>query len=357
MYAVIMAGGQGTRLWPLSRKKKPKQLHALCGDKPLIRETYERLKPDFKDEDIIVSTIPDFVKDIKKCLPEIPDSNYIVEPSLMGNAAACCLVSKLLYDRNHNSSAVFLPADHTITNKNGFLKTINFAEKVLNENPKHIITIGINPTKPDINLGYIQTDSQIKEMENLKAFTVKKFIEKPNLDKAKEYFSSWEFLWNAGVFIWRNDHILDLYRQNLVKTYVHIGKISKIWDKNDQKIVSKEYENVDNTSVDYAIIEKTKDIIVIPAAFDWSDVGSWGSLYEVLSNIKGAKVISKGNHVSVDDGNCLVLGSDKLIATIGLDDIVIVDTPDALLVCNNKESHKIKDLIKNLKNNNKDNYL
>ena len=358
MFAVIMAGGQGTRLWPLSRIKKPKQLQALASEKTMIRETYERLLPKFKPEQIVVSTSPSFLDDIKKELNELPKENFIVEPFLMGTAAACGFVSKVLNLRDKNSSVIFLPSDHIISDKVEFINVLNFSESLINKYPKHILTIGINPTKPDVGLGYIQMDQQIESNKELKAFSVKRFVEKPDLPTAQKYVSSWDYLWNAGIFVWKTDHILNLFKENLPKTYKALDIIGKaIGSENEKKVIEKEYAKVEDTTIDYGIMEKTKDILVIPADFGWSDVGSWGTLLEVLSKTHGTDVITRGHHIGVDNKNCMVLGNDKLIATVGLKDIVVIDTPDAMLICNSKESHKVKDLLKKFKEEGKHLYL
>ena len=344
-----MAGGQGTRLWPLSRKKNPKQLHALASEKPLIRETFERLLPKFKPKEIIVSTTPDFLAEISRIIPEIPTDNFIVEPFLMGNAAACGLVSKILSKRDPKSSVIFLPSDHIIKDGKKFIETLDFADSLIKKYPKHILTIGINPTKPDVNLGYIQMSSQIESQNGSKAFSVKAFIEKPDLKTAQKYLSSWEYLWNAGIFIWRTDHILEMYKKELPKTYKALLNIGEHLEKPEkEELIAKEYSKVDNTSIDYGIMEKTKDIIVIPGNFGWSDIGTWGSLYEVLSEMKATDIIARGHHIGVDNKNCLIYAGEKLIATAGLKNIVIIDTPDATLICDKNESHKIKELLKKL---------
>ena len=358
MYAVIMAGGQGTRLWPLSRQKKPKQLQSFAGDKSLIRETYERLSSKFSNDEIIISTIADFVEDIKSILPEVPETNYIVEPSLRGNAAACGYVSAVLNQRDPDSEAIFLPSDHIIKEYKKFLSLVEYGEKLVNKYPDNLILIGINPTEPNTGLGYIQMNSQIDSDDGLKAFSVKRFIEKPTLEKAKEYTMSWEYLWNSGMFIWKTKHILELYQKNLPVTYEALMKIkAAIGQPDEEKVLKNEYENTEITSIDYGIMEKTSDILVIPGNFGWSDIGSWGTLLKVLSEAHGASIITKGHHIGVDNRNCLVLANDKLIATVGLDNIVIVDTPDALLVCNANKSQQVKELLNKLKDEGKHFYL
>lgn len=355
-YAVILAGGQGTRLWPLSRKAKPKQLQAIVSEKPMIRETYERLLPKFSPEKIIISTTSDFAEEIKSILPEIPEENYIVEPFLMGNAAACGLVSIILNQRDKNSTAIFLPSDHIIDDKKEFVSVVDFAEKLSSKYPKHILTIGVNPARPDTLLGYIQMDSQVESEDGQKAFAAKRFIEKPDIKRAEKYYNSWNYLWNAGIFIWHTKNILELFKKNMPDTFKRLEIIGKNWNKDEAK-VKNEYKKVENTSIDYGILEKTNDILVIPADFGWSDVGSWGSLLEVLSNTHGTNIISRGHHVGIDDSECMVLGNDKLIATVGLKNIVVIDTSDALLICNSQESHKVKDLLLKFKEEGKHLYL
>jgi len=357
-YAVIMAGGLGARLWPLSRRKKPKQLHSLMTEEPMIKDTYLRLLPLFTPDKIIISTIPNFVADIKKILPDIPEKNYIVEPALMGNAAACGLVSELLYDRDKDSTAFFMPADAFIKNKEEFEKVIRFAEDLVEKYPNKILTVGIRPGRAETGYGYIKMGEEIESNKNLSANKVAGFVEKPDLKTAEKYFKAGNYLWNAGIFGWRTDHIIDLFKKNMPGTHKHLENIRAGIGKNNFKtILETEYSKVENTSIDYGVIEKTKDILVIPADFGWSDVGSWGSLLEVLTNLEKTESIHRGHHVGVDNVNCMVLGGKKLIATIGLENIVVVDTEDALLICHKDQSHKVKDLIMKLKEEGKHEYL
>ena len=349
-YAVIMAGGLGGRLWPLSRRAKPKQLHTLISDESMIRETFLRLLPKFGAEKIIISTTPDFAKEIKKHLPEVPDKNYIVEPFLMGNAAACGLVTKILNVRDPKSSAIFLPADAHIKDKRRFLEVISYAEKLLQKHPDHIIQIGIKPTKPDTGLGYIQVGNKIESDKNVEALSVKRFVEKPTLETAEKYLQSGEYLWNAGIFAWHTSSMLSLIEKHMPKLFKGLNKIGEALGRKDEdKVIEEEYGRVEKTTIDYGIIEKTNKLLVIPADFGWSDVGSWETLHQVLSELHQEKNISRGHHIGFESENCLVLSNTKkLIATIGLKDIAIIDTPDAILICQKSQSHRVKELLEQI---------
>jgi len=358
MYAVIMASGQGTRLWPMSRVSKPKQFHAMLGRNTLIQDTYERLLPTFAIKDIFVTVTKDYFEEAKKQLPGIPHENFIVEPYATGTLGTCALAIAKLYSINPKGNAVFLPSDHIITEPKEFLRIVDFAETLVRKYPKHITLIGINPTRPDTGMGYIQMDSQIESFDSLKAFSVKRFVEKPDEKTAERYVAAWEYLWNGGMFAWNIGHIRSLYEKYCPKTLKAVTEIIQADGSNEyDKIAGSRYKEIDRTSVDYAISEKEKNILVIPGDFGWSDVGSWGTLSQVLREHHNSFNIAKGNHIGVDDKDCLVLANHKLIATVGLEDIVVIDTEDAILICRGNKSQKVKDLIDKLKAEGKNLYL
>jgi mannose-1-phosphate guanylyltransferase len=357
MYAVIMAGGSGTRLWPLSRKNKPKQFHSLVGNKSLIRETFERLLLKLEPDKIIISTVAEYADEIKRHLPELPKENIIIEPSLRGNAAACGLVSAKIEEREPGAQAVFLPSDHAIPEPELFIDTLLFAQNLLKKYPNYIIQIGIKPTKPDVNLGYIKTGQFIDNEGQFSAFLVDRFVEKPDLETAKKYLENGKYLWNAGMFTWKTDQYLEKLKRLMPKTFEAVDTFAKAKSSDQVEAAISLYNKVENTSIDYGIIEKIKELIVIPGTFKWSDIGMWDSLLELLSEANNSKVVSKGNHVSIGDENSLIFSNDKLIATIGLKDIVVVDSPDALLICDRNKSADVKKVLERLKEEGKHLYL
>lgn len=347
-YAVIMAGGSGTRLWPLSRRKNPKQLHTLFSDKSLIRETVDRLLPIFSPDKIYISTVPDYADDIKKHLPDIPEENVIIEPSFRGNAAAYGLVTAILKEKDSNASALFVHSDAFVGKKEAFIGAVKEVEKNLIQKPDFVTLIGIHPTFPDTSLGYIELGQKLSVEGCADSYQIERFVEKPDLEKAKQFLATKKFLWNAGMFAWNAKAMLDLYKEHLPAIFDGLQKIFGAKGQSDfETVLESEYAKMEKTTIDFGIMEKTKQIIVVPASLDWSDVGSWGSLADLIS--KGKIEKPKANHVSVDDENCFVISKEKkLIATVGLKDIVIVDTPDATLICNAKESHKVKELLEQL---------
>ncbi len=359
MYAVIMASGQGTRLWPLSRVETPKQFHSLLGKKTMIQETYSRLVKKFKPEEILVTVTKGCFAEAEKQLPELPKENFVIEPYATGTLGSCGIAIEVLRQRDPEASAIFVPSDHLITQPDEFIKIVNFVEGLVEgDYSEHMILIGINPTRPDTGMGYIQMDSQAEDKDGLKLFSVKRFVEKPDLETAKKYVSQWDYLWNGGMFAWKIKHIRSLYQKYAEQSFTALEKIGQTVDTPEySKIAEKEYVNIQKTSIDYAISEKTSDIMVVPGDFGWSDVGSWGTLLDVLVEEYGSSVVSKGHFLGVDNQKCLFMANDKLIAAVGLEDIIVVDTPDALLICKGDRSQNVKELIDKIKAEGKGLYL
>lgn len=348
-YVVIMAGGSGTRLWPVSRCNNPKQFQNLCSTKSLIYETYERLKDLVPKENIYVSLTKDIFKLSQKQLPDILKDNFILEPEAKNTAPAIALVCSELVKKDPEAIVAIISSDHTVNKVNNYQKAILQARNFVQKNPDYLVTLGIEPTEPHTGYGYIKKG---RKFTNSPALEVDKFEEKPDLETAQRYLKSGEYLWNAGYFIFRAQTLLEMYQQYAPDIYKMIRARAK-----DDRNFTKIYQALPKTPIDIAIVEKADKVAVIPADLDWSDVGSWASLYDFLSRKNKSATVSQGHHIGLDDKNCLIYAQDKLLATVGLEDIIIVDTPDVTLVCKKDKSQEIKALLEKIKQAGEDHHL
>lgn len=337
-----MAGGRGTRLWPKSRIKKPKQLYNLIGKESMLKNTVQRLLPSIPKEKIFIATNKEQVKEIKKELSEI--KNIISEPYIRNTGP--CIGLSCLFMENQEEPTAFLPSDHYIEDEREFRRVLKLAEKVAKKD--YLVTIGIRPTDPDTGLGYIKIGRTLDD----EVFEVEKFIEKPDLERAKKFLKRGNYLWNAGMFIGKPRVILDLFKELAPRIYQRLENIRQ----NPQKLDS-QYEKMENISFDYAIAEKARKTALIPGDFGWSDIGNWARLLDILSQKLGENVVVGCDHIGVETKGCLIHGTERLVATIGLKDIIVVDTPDVLLVCHKKDAQKVKEIVERLKKEKKDHYL
>lgn len=355
---VILAGGSGTRLWPASRQKLPKQLTALFSQHTLIQETVERLQPDWKPGEIYIDVTAQHLAATKKQLPEIPAKNFIVEPQGRNTAGAIALVAALMARDNPHTIVATLASDHVVEKPDELRQVLHAAHNIIQEHPKYLMTIGIKPTEPNTGLGYIQMGSAFTRTQTHTAYHVKQFKEKPDSKTASTYVNSMKYLWNANYLVWRADHMLNLFKEHAPEMYAAVKQMAAIADDPTQRARYKKlYSEIPSEPIDTVINEKARDILVLPADLGWNDIGSWETLHEVLSKREGSSVVAKGHHIGLDDKGILVRAGRKLVATVGLQDIVIVDTPDVLLVLNKKRSQDVKRLIERLKEQGKEIYL
>jgi mannose-1-phosphate guanylyltransferase len=347
-----MAGGGGTRLWPLSRKKNPKQFHALVGNKSLLQMTYERMKkiPGTTKNDIFISTNSTFGLKVKKQV-SVQNSHIILEPAKRDNAAAIglSLITILSQTKDPTEVVGMFPSDH-IMNEERFLEVVPVAGKIAQENRNTLVQLGVRPTYPETGYGYIEmhSDKIYSDPKNhCDAYKVASFHEKPDLKTAKHFVQSFRYLWNTGIFFFRIDTMLGLYQQYLPELYQQLLKIQKdLNTSHAQKTIAKIYPMLFATSLDYGIVEKTKNISVIPVDnLSWSDVGHFQSMWEILEKDTNGNVVQGKKIILHKTNNSVVYGDQKLITCLGVKDLVIVDRGDVLFIANREESQKLKELL------------
>ncbi|HEY5562301.1 MAG TPA: mannose-1-phosphate guanylyltransferase [Clostridiaceae bacterium] len=354
---VIMAGGKGERFWPKSRIKLPKQLLCLTDDgKSMIQLTVERLKTLVAVANIYIATGQEYASIISEQLPQVPTENIIVEPMGKNTAACIGLAAIHVHKKDPEAVMIVLPSDHLIKEEEKFIKSLNFAVDVA-ERGENIVTIGINPTYAETGYGYINFKDEIEEHNGIKLLKVEKFVEKPNLVTAEEYLATGKYLWNSGMFIWKVSTILSDIKKFMPNLYKALEEIKKHLDGADvEELLYKVYSTLESISVDYGILEKSDSIMMIAGDFGWDDLGVWSSLDRIRKTDVNGNVI-EGNVINLDTMNCIIEGSNKLIATIGLEEIVIVDTEDAILICKKDRCQDIKTLLNQIKPLNNGDYL
>ena len=355
--ALIMAGGRGERFWPRSRKNMPKQFLSLTGDgKTMIQLTVERILPLVAMEDIYISTNQNYKALVKQQLPAIPDDNIICEPVSRNTAPCIGLGAMHIARKEEDAIMLVLPSDHLVKYNSMFISTLQDACAVA-EQAENLVTLGITPDYPETGYGYIKFIPAQRDPATGRAFAVDSFVEKPSLEIAKEYLATEQYLWNSGMFIWKVSSILNNFQRFMPDIYGGLQKIkAAIGTEQAEAVLQNEFENFISESIDYGVMEKAKDIYVIPGTFGWDDVGSWLAIERINKTNEFGNVI-KGNVVAVNTRNTIVEGSDKLIATVGVEDTVIVDTEDALLVCAKKNAGEIKKVLENLRICNRVEYL
>ncbi len=354
-YALIMAGGVGTRLWPLSRQDRPKQSLKLVGERTMFEHAVDRIAPLVQPENILVVTGAEHVEDLSAQAPELPDENFIVEPLGRGTAPAIGLGAIHLQRRDPDAVMAVLTADHFITQIERFRRVLLTSEQVAQAG--HLVTLGIKPTSPSTGYGYIKQGEQLDTVNGFPVFRAERFTEKPGAETAFQMVESGEYSWNSGMFVWRVDRVLTEFQQQMANFYVQLTEVkAALHTPGYEPTLKRIWPQVTKQTIDYGIMEGAADVTVIPVDIGWSDVGSWASLVDLSPSDEDGNVIS-GEHIGIDTQNTLIFGNQRLIATIGVDQMVIVDTEDALLVCPMDREQEVRDLVKKLKEQDKGAYL
>ena len=354
-YALIMAGGIGTRLWPLSRRNRPKQSLRLVGERTMFEHAVDRIAPLFQPEQVFVVTGAEHMEALIAQSPELPPENFIVEPD--GRGTAPCIGLGAIHLRRQDPEAIMavLTADHFITDTARFRQALAMAAQVAEEG--HLVTLGITPSSPSTGFGYIKQGESLSMVEDFSVFRAERFTEKPSPETALRMVESGEYSWNSGMFIWRADRILKEFQRQMPEFYVQLAEVEATLGTSGYKAtLSRVWPQVAKQAIDYGVMERAEDVAVIPVDIGWSDVGSWASLSELLPADERGNVVV-GPHVGVDTRDTLVFGGKRLIATIGLEGMVIVDTEDALLVCPREREQEVRAVVRRLEEDGRGEWL
>jgi mannose-1-phosphate guanylyltransferase len=354
-YALIMAGGVGSRLWPLSRQKSPKQVLPLMGEHSMFAMAVNRLQPLLLPDEVLVVVGAEQVDLLKAENTGIPDRNYVIEPAGRGTAPAIALSALTLRRRDPDAIMAVLTADHFIGDEEGFREVLTAARDVAAQN--YLVTLGITPSSPSTGYGYIERGQHLMQANDYLAYKVSAFREKPDLVTAKHFVTSGKHSWNSGMFVWKVSRFLDELSRTMPEFYRQLMLIDAALGTPDYDRVLREvWKDVKPQTVDYGVMEKARDVAVIPAEFGWNDIGSWATLLEILDNDEQGNVIRHTQHVGVDTSNTLVFGRDRLVATIGLHDMIVIDTGDAVLICPKDRAQDVKKIVDDLKQQGKTQY-
>lgn len=345
-----MAGGVGSRFWPMSRNARPKQfLDVLGSGKSLIRSTFERMLGSCPVSNIIVVTHIDYVGEVKTHLPELNEDQILGEPVRKNTAPCLAYAASKIYKRNKNANLVIAPSDHIILNEQAFTDSIRAALE-FTRGQDVLLTLGIKPSRPDTGYGYIQFIDD-KQDRPYRISKVKTFTEKPDVEMAKFFLQTGEFLWNAGIFIWSASSILSAFAEHLPEMAAIFKEGDALYDTDrEQEFIRTAYEQCANVSIDYGVMEKARNVYVMGADFGWSDLGTWGSLYEhTLHDEHGNASIGK-NVMLYDTRNCIInMPKDKLVVLQGLDDYIVVESDNILLVCKKGDEQQIRQFVNDVR--------
>ena len=346
--AVIMAGGKGERFWPKSRSSLPKQFLSLTSDgKTMIQHTVRRLLPIVGYEDMFIVTNKEFISLVKEQLPEIPHENILAEPKAC-NTAPCIGFAAAVINRKYEDAVMLvLPSDHLIKFEEMYVDILKQAAEVAKEDG-NLVTIGITPTYPETGYGYINF-ARIVDGQHKGVYVVKRFVEKPDIDTAKEYLASGQYLWNSGMFVWKLSTILNKFEVLLPDIYSGVLEIKDAFGTSEyEEVLHSCFAKFKPESVDYGIMERSDRIYTIPGSFGWDDAGNWLALERINKTNDSGNMV-QGDVITIGTQNSIIIGGKKLIAAVGLENLVIVDTDDATLVCAKDSTQDVKKVIENLK--------
>jgi mannose-1-phosphate guanylyltransferase len=358
LHAMIMAGGGGTRFWPRSRQKRPKQFLTLSGDRSLLQQARDRIEALVPADHTWVVTAEAYRDETSSQLPELPADRIVGEP--MGRDTAPCigLGAALIARRDPAAVMLVMPADHVIEPVQEFRRAAGAAVQLAEENPTALITFGIPPTSPSTGYGYIQRGQEFAQRQGVSAYRAQKFEEKPALERAEKFFQSGEYYWNSGIFVWKADTVLKALRQQQPALYEGVQRIAEAWDTPRRaEVLRREYEPLKRISIDHAVMEHAREVLVVKAPYRWDDVGSWLAVERMQpQDADGNTVLA--THCGLKTSKCVIVGDPgRLIATIGVQDLLIIQDGDAILIADRRDEGTVKQMVDLLKKKGLEKYL
>jgi mannose-1-phosphate guanylyltransferase len=359
LHAAIMAGGSGTRFWPASRGALPKQLLNLAGERSMLQQTVDRLGDLVSPDRTLILTNVRLADAVGKQLPDLPKSCVICEPAKRDTAACIGLAAFCMLHADPDATMVVMPSDHVISTDEQFRSAITAAATLVQQNPQRLVTFGVSPGYPAISFGYIERGEVMAgSPSGINVHRVKQFREKPQVEIAQQYVESGNFYWNAGIFVWKAQRIADLLAEHQPAMHERLQTIAAAIGQDDyDEILNREFTAIKGTSIDYAVMEKADDVVVVETPFSWDDVGSWQALARLVEGDEHGNTVV-GKHLGVATSNSIIRGQDgHLIVTLGVKDLVVVHTPDATLVANKHDEESIRQVVQQLTERGWEEYL
>jgi mannose-1-phosphate guanylyltransferase len=353
-----MAGGGGTRFWPRSRQRRPKQFLTLTGDRSLLQQALDRIEAAVPPERTWVITGAQYQEETGKQLPELPADRIVGEPCGRDTAACIGLGAALIARQDSAAVMLVMPADHVIEPVQEFRRAVHVGELMAQEHPQALITFGIPPTYPATGYGYIHRGPEMAVRQGISVYRVQAFREKPNHDLAEQFVHSGEYYWNSGIFVWKAATILNALRDQQPKLFAALERIAQAWTTDDREnVLNREYPGLDRLSIDYAVMEHAREVLVVQTPFRWDDVGSWLALERMHPQDADGNTIL-ANHCGIKTRGCVIVGdSGHLVATVGVDNLLIVQDGNATLVADRREEGTVKQIVEQLKKQGLEKYL
>jgi mannose-1-phosphate guanylyltransferase len=355
-YALIMAGGSGTRLWPLSRQSRPKQAIELVDNRTMFQHAVDRLNSILPPERVMVVTAQEYVEILASQVPDVPVENFIVEPMARGTAGAIGLTTVHLKRRDPEAVMAVLTADHYIRDVDRFCRVLSAAARVARNGS--IVTLGIEPSFPSTGFGYIRRGERVGEAAGFDVYSVDSFVEKPDAARAVKFLSSGLYSWNSGMFIWQISRIWDEFARQMPELFAKLQTIETALDTPlEPKVLAEVWPQVRKETIDFGIMEGAQNVVIIPVDIGWTDIGDWAAICQLHRPDEMGNVVIGATHIGVGTRSSFIQGGKKLVATIGLEDVIIIDTDDAILVCARDRAQDVKLIVENLEKDGKVEYL